>query len=267
MDFHIHVAPDPFKERVGDVYDLALQAKGVGMRGIVIKSIDYPTAPLAQLTQRFVEGIEIIGSLTFNYGVGGINPHAVEASAKLGAKVLWMPTNSSAHERREQGLTGGIYILDDKGTVLPEVKEVLALVKEFDLALCTGHLSKGEIVALFKESVNMGVRKFVVSHPLLKLTLLDLATQKELAEGGAYIEHCFVTTLALKGRIEPSKIAEAIRYVGVERCLLSTDLGQIHNPPPTEGMRMMLASLMLCGLSEEELTVLVKENPCRLLNL
>jgi hypothetical protein len=96
---------------------------------------------------------------------------------------------------------------------------------------------------------------------------LDLTLQKELAERGAYMEHTFVMTLSLIKRVDPATIAEAIKFVGVERCLLSTDFGQFHNPPPAEGMRMMLATLLQFGLSEEDLTILVKQNPSRLLGL
>ena len=268
VDFHLHVGPDPYRERIGDVYDIALQAKNVGMRAVVFKSYDYPTAPLAQLAKRFVQGIDLIGSLTLNYGVGGINPHAVEASAKLGARVIWMPTASTLYERQKQGFADGIFILDERGKPVPAVREVLKLVKEFDLVLCTGHITKDETVALFNEATNMGIKKFVVTHPLkVAGSSLDFNLQKELADRGATIEHTFVMTVSLTKRVDPATIAEAIKFVGVERCLLSTDFGQFHNPPPAEGMRMMLATLMQYGLSEGDLNILVKQSPCRLLGL
>ncbi|MFC1815659.1 hypothetical protein ACFL0M_06860, partial [Thermodesulfobacteriota bacterium] len=81
---------------------------------------------------------------------------------------------------------------------------------------------------------------------------------------GAFLEHCFIATIH---GWTPQKIVETIRLVGVERCLLSTDLGQLKNPPPWEGIRVMLETLLQCGLSEKELSILVKENPCLLLNL
>jgi len=268
LDFHIHVAPDVEKKRIGDAYDLTLQAKESGMRGIVIKSHDYPTAPLAHLINRVIGGIEVVGGIALNTGVGGLNPDAVEVSAKLGAKVVWMPTNSSRAARRRKGLEQGIFILGEKGNVLPEVKEILSLVKQFDLVLCTGHLSKEEIFPLQDEALKMGIARFVLTHPLKGGGgPIDLKAQKEIAEKGAIVEHCFLATLSLSGRLDPSEIVEAIRLVGAERCLLSTDFGQLYNPPPSEGMRMMIATMLECGLSEKELALLVKENPCRLLNL
>jgi len=96
---------------------------------------------------------------------------------------------------------------------------------------------------------------------------VDLNTQKDLAERGAFIEHCFGATFSLSGSLSPRKIVEAIKFVGAERCVLSTDFGKLHKPLPAEGMRMMIATLFECGLSEKELNILVKKTPNLLLNL
>ena len=269
VDFHIHASPDPHVERVADAYEVALQAKASGMKGVVLKSHEYPTAPLAELLSKLIEGIEIIGGLALNHQVGGINPHAVEASAKMGARIVWMPTLSSLGNRQRKGFADGIFLLGENGQVLPGVREVLALIKEFDLVLCTGHISGEETSSLLAEAVKMGITKFVVTHPLSEIlgTPLDLNLQKELVEKGAFIEHCFVKTTPLMGSTDPRKIIEAIKFVGVEKCILSTDFGQLPNPLPWEGMRMMVATMLHCGLSEKELSILVKENPSRLIGI
>ena len=48
---------------------------------------------------------------------------------------------------------------------------------------------------------------------------------------------------------------------------MSTDLGQAHNPAPAEGMRMMIATMLKCGITEKEIELMVKVNPARLLGL
>ena len=269
IDFHLHTSPDPHAQRSVDALTAAIQAKELGMRALVLKSHDYPTAPVAQTVEGMVEGIKVIGSLTLSYGVGGINPKAVEASAKMGARVIWMPTFGSVPDRKRRKLEGGIFILDEEGKILAQVREILTLIKEYNLVLCTGHISKQEICALAEEAFAMGIRKLVITHPLTDIVgePLSLVIQKELADRGAFIEHCLCHTMPLYGRLDPGKIVEAIRYVGVERCILSTDLGQINNPSPADGMRMMVATMLSCGLSEAELEILVKRNPAILLNL
>ena len=55
--------------------------------------------------------------------------------------------------------------------------------------------------------------------------------------------------------------------VGLDRCLLFSDFGQIVNPPSVEGYKMFLASLLAVGLTPEDLTKAASENPARLLGL
>ena len=62
-----------------------------------------------------------------------------------------------------------------------------------------------------------------------------------------------------------AELAEAIRETGPDRCVLTTDFGQPENPAPAEGMRMAIASLLQAGLTSEEVTKVVKDNPLRLL--
>ena len=35
----------------------------------------------------------IIGGVTLSHEVGGMNPHVVDAEAKLGGKIVWMPVS------------------------------------------------------------------------------------------------------------------------------------------------------------------------------
>jgi len=269
IDFHIHASPDPFRKRSVDAFTAAQEAKDLGMKAVVLKCHDYPTAPVAQTVESLVTGIRIIGSIALNHGVGGINPEAVEVSAGMGAKVIWMPTFSSVPDTKRRGLTSGISLLDKEGRVLPQVKEVVALAKKYELALCTGHISSQEVCALADEAFATDVWKFVITHPLTDGVgdPLPLEGQKELVERGAFVEHCFVATTSNFGALDPKEIVKAIRYVGVEKCILSTDFGQEHNPRPAEGMKIMVSTMLDSGFNEEEMGILLKRNPALLLSL
>lgn len=269
IDMHIHHGPDPRVERRVDALEAALQAQEAGMRAIVLKSHDYPTAPLAALAEQTAPRVRVFGSLCLDGEVGGLNPAAVEASARLGAKVIWMPTFSAANNRRYKGEEGGITILDDRGRLLPVMGEILELIQEHQLVLASGHLSAGEVAVLVKEATGRGLTRIVVTHPSEPTvgTLMDTAQQRELAAQGAFVEHCFGSTLPGGARIDPRSLVEQVRAVGAERCFLSTDLGQAHNPAPAEGMRMAVACLLRWGLSEREIALLIKDNPAHLLGL
>lgn len=269
IDFHLHTLPDPYRVRSADAHEVALQARACGMKGFVLKSHAYPTAPLAQIIKKVVPGIEVIGGLALNREVGGINPYAVEVSARLGGKVLWMPTSSSIAARKRKGFSdGGITIFAENQGITAEVREVLSLVKEFDLVLCTGHLVQEEIIPLFAEARKIKIKKFVLTHPLkLAGTSIDLKILKALADQGAFMEHCFLATTLNSGNMDPAKIVAAIRFVGAQQCLLSTDFGRPDLPPPWEGMRDMIITMSRYGLTRKELNLLVKENPSQLLDI
>jgi hypothetical protein len=269
IDMHIHAGPDPRVERRLDALQLAQKAQESGMRAIVLKSHDYPTAPLAFIINQLVPGVRTLGSLSLDFEVGGLNPDAVEASARMGAKVVWMPTLSSANDMKKRGLKEhGISILDEKGNLLSVIHNIIEIIKQYGMVLATGHVSAEESFALVEAARKAGIFKIVVTHPLLEKlgAHLNLEQQQRMVEMGAFIEHCFAHSFHLDG-FHPDKIAESVKTVGAEHCILSTDLGQSYNPTPAEGMRWGIATMRACHLTEEEVVLLVKTNPARLLDL
>jgi hypothetical protein len=61
--------------------------------------------------------------------------------------------------------------------------------------------------------------------------------------------------------------ADAIRAIGVESCILSTDLGQAGNPLPADGFGALLMALRGLGFSAPQLDRMAKQNPASLLGL
>lgn len=267
---HVHFGPDTFLERRVDALQAALQAQEAGMRAIVLKSHDYPTAPIAYTVNQIAKDVHVYGSLSLDFESGGLNIHAVEASARLGAKVVWMPTFSSANDRKKLNLPSeGIYILDDDDKVISQVREIMEVIKSHKIILATGHLSAKEALILVDEAKKMDLPKVVVTHPLETRVgaTLSLDEQQQMTNNGAIIEHCFVGCMPTSERLDPRKIVEAVRAVGVQNCILSTDFGQAVNPFPAEGMRMMIGTMLRVGMTKEEMEFLVKRNPAKLLDL
>ncbi|MBM2824905.1 MAG: hypothetical protein HW402_569 [Dehalococcoidales bacterium] len=270
IDMHVHHGPDAHIRRRVDALQAALQAEQAGMRAIVLKNHDYPTAPLAYIVGQHVPNLTVVGSLCLDFAIGGLNPVAVETSAILGAKVVWMPTFSSANDHQKLKIAGeGIKILDSKGKLLPEVQAILDIIKSNDMVLATGHLSAVEAFALVDEARQQGLTKIVVTHPLATRigATLTIEQQQQMAGKGAFIEHCFLCALPLGDRLDPMKIVAAIRAVGAEHCIMTTDMGQESNPPPAEGMRMIVSTLLKYQVSAEDIELMVKTNPARLLGL
>ena len=276
IDMHCHHAPDAMIEGRMDALETVKKAREMGMRAVVLKSTYFPTAPMADIIQRLVPEVKVFGSVCLDNEIGGLNHEALEPLAKFGTKVVWMPTHSStnsrANMRRLPGVTlegEGFSLIDAAGKLVPEVGRILAIVKKYNMVLANGHVSPRETFALFEAAKAMGINKMVVTHGLwvngsVKFTLDEL---KKLGEMGAYIEHCYVGFLPTDFRYDPKPAADAIKFIGAEHCIISSDLGQYYNPPPAEGMRMFIALLLKNGLSATEVEFMAKKNPAKLLDL
>ncbi len=267
IDMHIHSAPD-VQPRYGNDMEIAVQAKQAGMSGVLIKSHVTMTADRAKIAEEMVGGIRVFGGLVLNEWVGGLNPAAVEAAIKMGAREIWMPTHSAAHVVERKGKAGGISILNEDSAVCPEVYEILDLTKNADIILATGHISPRESTALVRVSKQRRHPKILITHPEASFIRMPLEMQLELEGDGVFFERCFVDTTPLMNYdVSIEEIAHHIRCTGVESTVLSTDFGQIENPSPVVGFRTYLSSLGELGFHLDELRKMAGSNPSQLLGM
>lgn len=264
FDLHVHAAPDPDGPRRLDALEAARYAQEAEMGGFVLKSHKYPTAPLAYALGRMYPGLAVLGSLTLNREIGGLNPHAVEVAASLGARVVWMPTQSARAGPVEAGRPPGISLLNDGGELRREVHEVLEVVAARQMVLASGHVPPREALALFAAARAAGVRWMIATHPTGVATAEE---QQQMVSLGAFVEHTFLSCMPTRRRTTPQEMIATIRTLGVAHCLVTTDFGQAVNPPPAEGMRMAIATLLDSGMEPGEVSTLVRGNPRRLAGL
>ena len=279
-DTHMHISPDVVERKIDDI-TLAKRFQELGMDGFVLKSHYGSTAERASVVRAAVPGINALGAVALNRAVGGINPLAVEIAAREGARTVWLPTVDSvneSHEReappgakvpvwvklqlelREQGIEiPPVPVVNEaNGTVLPEVREVLAMIARHNMLLATGHLSRDEIFAVLDAALESGVRDIVITHPEFPSQDLSVEDQKALADKGALLERCFTTPHT--GKVTWETWIENIRATGPESSVLSTDLGQVFNPPVEDGMALMVDRLLDAGFTEEEVYVMAVVN-------
>jgi hypothetical protein len=274
IDVHVHSLPDS-EPWTMDGIEVAKLAKASGMRGLVLKSHWEPTAMLAYLARKEVPGLEVFGGICLSRAVGGINPAAVEEMVKVTGgwgRVVWMPTLDAENVRRNAGSNLPFTRVSRSGELLPEVKEVLAVIAKNKLVLATGHSSPLEDLLLVREGRRLGVEHIIVTHPMSNSVRMTVAEMQEAAKAGAFIELVYVPTLTKKSinrqaQFSIADVANTIRKVGPEFVILSTDLGQVGFPPPPEGLATYIAELRAQGLTQHELDRMTKENPARLLGL
>jgi hypothetical protein len=281
-DTHIHVAPDVVPRIVDDV-SLARRFAELGMDGFVLKSHYTSTAERAAVVRTAVPGVQALGAIVLNRAVGGMNALAVEVAAREDVRTVWLPTVDSvneSHERdappgakvpvwvklqlelREQGIEiPPVPVVDESGAVLPETTAVLERIAHHDLLLATGHLSRDEIFTVVDAARAAGVTQIVITHPEFPAQSLSVEDQIALARRGALLERCMTTPHT--GKIAWSEWIEHIRATGPEHSVLSTDLGQVFNPPVEDGMGIMVDRLLAAGFDDEEVRTMAVTNTRR----
>ena len=262
IDIHAHSDPDSTARSI-DAIDLAKLAKARGMRGLVLKNHYESTAALAYIVRKEVPGIEIFGGIDLNLTVGGINPAAVERMTMMKSgwgRVVWMPTFDAENQVRDSKENRPFVAIAKNGELLPDVKKVIAIVKQHNLTLETGHSSPEEGLMIVREARKQGVEHVVVTHALTPPVRMSIAQMKEASQLGAFIELVY-------GRMNAAEWARAIREVGAEHIILSSDLGQPNNPLHPDGMVLYFAALKKEGITDAQIDLMAKTNPAKALGL
>jgi hypothetical protein len=255
------------------------------MNGFVLKSHYIQTGERAQVVTKAVPGSRVFGAVTLNHSVGGLNPVAVEIAGRTGCRIVWMPTVDAENEtagrsdgpgsklpfwaaiQRELAAEGisppPLTVLDGSGHVSEAARRCLERIAKHTMILATGHLGRREIFALVGAAATMGVKKVLVTHAEFPSQSLTGDEQKTLADMGAFIEHCFTTAYTAKATWDET--FSNIRQTGVERTVISTDLGQTINPPVAEGFGMFAQKLLDAGFSVSDVRTMAVSNPTHLI--
>lgn len=277
IDMHVHPMPDLIQRGFTDK-ECAYAAITLGMDGYVIKNHYWPTEyQLQNLNEGFGKKI-LFGSITLNHYVGGINPYAAEVALGLGAKVVWLPTRH-AKNHMEHTVPGkilfnpaislregtGIELLDEKGKLIPEMYEIFKLVVEYDACLMTAHISNKEAYVVCTEALKNNVKSIVLSHPDFSVNMTPLDMQIDLAKKGVFIEKTMFGIHSGVRSVE--EMLESVRQIGPDMCIFSTDYGPSVLPKPWEGIIECVCLLQENGFSDQQIKMMICNNPHHLLKL
>ncbi len=281
VDLHVHSAPCMFP-RMGDDLQMATFARDAGMRAIALKSHHENTVSRAYHTELAVPGVRVIGGLTLNQCVGGINPAAVEAALRLGGKLVWGPTGHACYHGLVTGTMGnwgvagmelpgappgGIRALDEDGKLIGPMIEVLDLIGRHDGLFCTSHLSPEEIVAIVAYCAKRSIR-VLVNH-IYYFPRVDIEFAREIVKQGAFIEFCSALVIPSRHRknlrYDYELLAETVASVGASRCIMSTDAGGlISSLFPHEQFRMFGQRMLGYDVSASDVRMMMCDNPAAL---
>lgn len=274
IDMHVHSNPDIRKRAYTDI-ELMEAGVRVGARAVVIKSHHGTTMDRAFLVNEFNRIVHkgdndfhLIGSITLNMAVGGLNSMAVEAALKLGAKVVWLPTTHAVNQLAKDGKTGGVECTRD-GKVVEPLKEIFKMIKDYDVVLGTAHLAPSEIFIVVEEAKRMGIDKIVITHPEFHIVGMSLKDQIRITkEYDVYLERCYAQPMGggvYKSNLEDNLLA--VKEVGYKNILISTDGGQVENPNWELALEECLQYFADNGVPEEHIHAMTRTLPAKLLNI
>jgi Family of unknown function (DUF6282) len=202
--------------------------------------------------------------------VGGMNAAAVEHMTQVAGgwgRLVWMSTFDAENQVRYSKETRPFVRVSKDGALLPETDEVIGLIARHQLVLATGHVSPQEGLMLLREGRRQGVRHMVVTHAMQPPVLMSIDQMREAAKEGAFIEFVAGSLTAPGAAARVDSYADAIRKVGPEFCILSSDLGQKGNALPPDGLGAFIDALGQRGFSVAQLDRMARQNPARLLDL
>jgi hypothetical protein len=261
-----------------NMIDTAKNAADAKMCALVFKNNELPTSESAWLTEEFLKewgrnnGLtdlpRIFGGIALNNTVGGLNIRAVKAAINTThGKIVWGPTGDAEHYRKDGK---GIRILDEKGNLRREVKEIIDFLHEYNehTVFGTGHISPEEIrrVTEYTKETCVGV---TITHPLFPPTKLTIEEMKEMVNNGAYLE--LVASVNLPSvsapTTNPFEVVDVIKAIGAKHCIISSDYGQPLSPEPVNGLKMFIRVLLSFGVSKTDMEIMLKDNPRTLLGI
>jgi hypothetical protein len=282
VDLHCHSGPAAMP-RTLDHHEALLDCAAAKFRALLYKDHFYlGVAHAVMLEKLFPDlGVKLFSGIALNNASGGINPHAVDHAVKIGAKIVWMPTLSAANHIEQimgQGKTFPktakkmldaipLRATDANGNLTDDTKQVLDIIAEADVILAGGHLDAAEMIKVFAEAKRRGVKRMLVNHPTYLIGCTD-DDIRELVSIGAHIEHSICMWVEGKSKkFTPEEMVHLIEVAGVDRTILSSDLGLVGSPKPVEGFRQMVRLLLDARVAKDDIRKLVSTNAARLAGL
>lgn len=281
VDMHCHSGPSPFPRRFDHAEAAWDGQERLGMRAMVAKSHHHNTVmDLLAMSGRLAKlDTQVFGGIALNSMVGGLNPHAVGMSLRMGGKIVWFPTISSPRHIDSHPEHAGfptatvklslerVDIRRENGELKNEVYEILDVIAETGAVVSGGHMYPEYIEQLFEAARGKGIRRMAINHPDFVIGA-DTRKCQDLVALGAFVEHeiAMYDPEGLFGW-QPQQLLRWIEQVGPEHTVLASDLGQHNTPKPVDAFLRVGEALLDLGLPSKDLRRMVRDNPSYLLSL
>jgi len=294
IDIHCHA-----HEGQQDPFHLARRATRAEMKGILFKSIpgDDPAKTVREVqddVNRWAEkeGLEPIrcwAGYICGRQMAAVSSKTVSEMIDRGVTAIWLPvfthaiTLSTVGTYRhflegaqargwhgplpwEKAVQVGHYNLDSTGALKSEVKDIVRICADRNVALFFGHATHKEIYKLAEEVDKVGLKRAVIDHPYSPFLNVSPPMMKELAPLGIIFNFTWDELSPLLG-VDPQIMYDTIREIGPEHFALSSDAGEPLFPDSVEAMRLVRGYMEAFGLNQEELYTVCTKNPAKVVGL
>lgn len=282
VDPHVHSGPS-IAPRAIDHLDLAKVYSEAGLRAVVTKDHDYSGVMCAKLIRAQNPDLKtkVYSGIVLNNVVGGLNPYAVEHTAAMDGRIVWLPTLAAenhlewektsdwSHPAATQKIrpASGVSLFEND-KLRSELLDILDVIAATGLTLASGHIHVSETKVIFAEAKKRGVERLIFTHPedIVGASFDDV---KEIAAMGAFVEHSlafFVEGSKFKNRTS-DELRSFIDCVASDRTILCSDLGQTGTITPLEGLRCGVATCLALGYSDAQTHSMFGTNPALAIGL
>ena len=294
IDIHCHA-----HEGQQDPYDLARRASLAEMKGLLFKSI--PGEDPVKATRDVQEDVnrwadkEGVTPITCWAGyvcgrqTAPVSAKTVREMIDRGVTAIWLPVFNHAITlstvgtyRRvidggntngwhgplpwDKAVELGHYNLAENGELKSEIKEIVRICADRNVALFFGHATHKEIYKLAEEVEKVGLKRAVIDHPFSPFLNVSPEMMKELSPVGIFFNFTWDELSPLLG-VDPQIMYNTIRAVGPEHFTLSSDAGEPLFPDSVVAMRLVRGYMEAFGLSQDELYTVCTRNPARVVGL
>jgi len=199
-----------------------------------------------------------------------LSNHANTYSIVGGKPRRWDPTaDPKAHTGPlpwDEAVRVGHYALDEKGKLKPEYEEAVRMIADNDRTLSFGHSTHREIWELAELVDKLNFKRAFIDHPFSPFVNITVEQMQELSKVGITFNFTFDELSPMLG-VDPGKMYEAIRKVGVEHFTLSSDAGDTLFPNSVEAMRQISGYMIAFGMNADEIETMCVRNPAKLVGL
>lgn len=226
--------------------------------------------------------VNVLGGLTLNYPVGGMNLAAVKTALGYGDCVeIWLPSINAKHQHELMGQAGGIEV-SSKGELSDEMIGLLDMLAEYNAndkgkrcALAACHVSNREKFDILRYIKKRGMDvEVVIDHITQELTIASYDECIEMIELGAYLQFAETSCVPWAGMqnwviafdYSFDLIRSLIKAKGSEQLVLCSDSGQPqHEFVP--GWKSFLRTLLAQGVSKEDIRNMSVHVPSKLIGI